>query len=292
MSTTVIVIGATGYIGQAVALAYRRAGFRVYGVVRHPEKAKILLQNEVHIIVGDLKTPDALKDHLKHAAIVVDAICDADDSPNFFEKLCQFSKERSAQPLFILTSGILVHGDNAHVVDETHEASSSLLTGRTALESRVTSSKDVRGVVLRSGFVYGGAAGYMGDVAFGIKEKDELHLIGRKEKRYSWVHIEDLADAYVRVARAGHAVNGEVFNIAGPWAPTYEEFRIAGAKAAGWKGSIKHTTEVPDDLWMKICEYNTVVSSQKAFNILGWRETHLGFVAEIDIYYASWKARN
>jgi len=38
MTTSVLVIGASGYIGASVAFALRRAGFRVYGLIRTKEK--------------------------------------------------------------------------------------------------------------------------------------------------------------------------------------------------------------------------------------------------------------
>jgi len=131
----------------------------------------------------------------------------------------------------------------------------------------------------------------MGDILFTLKENEDLVIFGRKEKRWSWVHVDDLADAYVRVAKAGHVVDGEIFDIAGPWSPTYEELRVTGAKAAGWKGKVVHNPELPkDNFTLMIFEYNAVTNSQKAFNILGWRETHLGIIAEMSTYFDSWKA--
>jgi NADPH:quinone reductase-like Zn-dependent oxidoreductase len=38
MSTNVLVLGATGFIGLGVAAALRRAGYRVHGLVRSPAK--------------------------------------------------------------------------------------------------------------------------------------------------------------------------------------------------------------------------------------------------------------
>jgi nucleoside-diphosphate-sugar epimerase len=289
MSSSVVVVGAAGYIGQAVALAYRRAGFKVTGVVRNEEKAKVLKQHEVNVVVGDLKTPDSFKDVLKTAVVVVDAV--GDDEGKLLEKLVEVTKGRSPKPLYIFTSGVLVYGDHQHVVDETHPLESTHLAQRAAFSNKVLSSSDVRGVVILPGFVYGGASGVLGDLIFNIKENDDLTLIGRREKRWSYVHIEDLADIYVRVAKAGHIVDGESFNAVGPWAPTFEEIKVAAAKAAGWKGKINHVPEVPkDNFFAVICEYNAVASGAKAFNLLGWHETHLGPVAEIGTYYQSYKA--
>jgi len=289
MSSSVVVVGAAGYIGQAVALAFRRAGFKVYGVVRNEEKAKILKQNEVHIIVGDIKSPDTFKDHLKHAAVVIDAVGRSDNK--LLETLTAVTKGKSTKTLYILTSGILVYGSSPHVRDETHETNSPLLGARAAFEKSVTSSKDVRGVVIRPGFVYGGAGGFFADTAFALKQDADLTLMGRRDKRWSWVHVEDLADAYVRVAKAGHTVDGEIFDIIGPWAPTYEEISVAFAKASGWTGNIVHVPELPkDNFALQLFEANCISNSKKAANLLGWHESHLGPVAEASTYFNSWKA--
>ena len=55
----VFVTGATGYIGGAVAAAFRRAGHRVFGLVRSSEKARSLAQAEIVPVLGDLAAPDA-----------------------------------------------------------------------------------------------------------------------------------------------------------------------------------------------------------------------------------------
>jgi len=199
-------------------------------------------------------------------------------------------KSKSRKPLFILTSGILVHGDSTKFVDETNEPQSKHLAGRIKIENFVVNHKDLRGVVLRPGFVYGGNGGFFANQAFSLKENDDLVIIGSKEKRWGWVHVDDLADAYVRVVKSGHVVDGEIFDVCDPWFPTYEEVLIAAAKATGWKGKVAHSPEVPkDNGWLQICEYTCIVNPKKAYNLLGWHENHLGIISEIDTYYTSWK---
>lgn len=47
---------ATGFIGLPVATALRRAGYVVYALARSPEKAKLLAQNEIIPIQGDVSS--------------------------------------------------------------------------------------------------------------------------------------------------------------------------------------------------------------------------------------------
>lgn len=52
MSTSVLVFGALGYIGEGVAKAFRRHGYKVYGVLRDEAKKDLLLKNEIIPVVG------------------------------------------------------------------------------------------------------------------------------------------------------------------------------------------------------------------------------------------------
>ena len=52
MSTKVLVVGASGYIGDGVARAFRRAGYRVYGLTRDSSKADYFIQNEIIPVIG------------------------------------------------------------------------------------------------------------------------------------------------------------------------------------------------------------------------------------------------
>ncbi|CAF0728723.1 unnamed protein product [Adineta steineri] len=75
MSSSVFVIGASGYIGLGVAQAFRRAGYRVYGLIRNEKYSNILLQNEIEPIVA--QTFDDLQsfaDTLALCSIIVDTV--------------------------------------------------------------------------------------------------------------------------------------------------------------------------------------------------------------------------
>jgi len=287
MSTTVFISGAAGFIGQAVALAFRRAGYHVLGLVRNEGKSDILKQNEIKVLVGDTNQLDNFMDHLKRADIIIDTTGNA---LPLLEKTILASSGKSNKPLFIATAGLLSFGDSLNVVDETHEQKHPALKERAGAFQKVLNTKEVRPVVISPGAVYGGSGGMWGKDGFSIKENEDLVLYGNLNKRLCWVHVEDLADVYVRVAKAGHVVVGEFFGIAGPWTPTYQEWKVAAAKATGWKGKLVHIPEIPkDNFFANIFEATVIFNSQKAYNLLGWRERHLGIIAEIDTYFQAYK---
>jgi len=90
--------------------------------------------------------------------------------------------------------------------------------------------------VVRPGWVYGLSGGNGNALFFNqidVKNK-KVVVKGRKDKAYSWVHVNDLADAYVKLCSQPQSkVSGQVFNFNARDFPSYEQILLAGAKAAG-----------------------------------------------------------
>src|SRR3989442_9863240 len=70
---TVVVTGASGYVGSSVATAFRRAGHRVWGLTRTEAKARWLEQHEIEPVVGDLADPKTYADVAAECAVLVHA---------------------------------------------------------------------------------------------------------------------------------------------------------------------------------------------------------------------------
>ena len=116
MSSSVVVIGASGYIGLGVALAYRRAGYRVYGLIRNEKYSNQLLQNEIEPVVAKaFDDVQAFADLLASCSIIIDAVgYTANLSLKLLEAAVEAGKKRTEDgklphyaPLFIFTSGIM-----------------------------------------------------------------------------------------------------------------------------------------------------------------------------------------
>ncbi len=116
MSSSVFVVGASGYIGLGVALAFRRAGYRVYGLIRNEKHVNSLLQNEIEPVVAP--TFDDVKsfaDLLASSSIIIDAVGYTPKlSQNLLTAAVQAGKTRTQDgklphyaPLYIFTSGIM-----------------------------------------------------------------------------------------------------------------------------------------------------------------------------------------
>src|SRR5438093_6854191 len=67
----VLVTGATGYVGFAVAAALRRAGHRVWGLARSESKARRLSEHEIEPVIGDLGDPKTYVEVASQCAVLV-----------------------------------------------------------------------------------------------------------------------------------------------------------------------------------------------------------------------------
>ncbi|CAF1044537.1 unnamed protein product [Rotaria sp. Silwood1] len=233
MSSSVLIFGASGYIGLGVALAMRRAGYQVYGMIRNEKHCATLIQHEIEpIVASSFDDVQPVANILASCSIIIDAVgFNPKLSPILLEAALHAGRDRTENgklvhyaPLFIFTSGIMTF------------------------------------------------------------------IQGRRDMRWSWVHIDDLAEGYVAVIRAPRSVvDGQLYNIAAPNDnPTYEELRTAMAKAQGRKEKIEYKEadgNVPSR-W----DTDSIINPAKAMNELGWRPRHVGFVEEIDTYYKAWAA--
>ncbi|KAJ2357957.1 hypothetical protein H4S02_012441, partial [Coemansia sp. RSA 2611] len=120
--TNILVLGASGYTGKEVSRAFSRAGFRVRSLVRNEEEARLLAQDEIHPIVGDIKRLDLLTERLDEADVIVDTSIDYSESLETTRNILNAVKQagerrahRGGQLTFIHTSGVWVQGETGYL---------------------------------------------------------------------------------------------------------------------------------------------------------------------------------
>jgi nucleoside-diphosphate-sugar epimerase len=303
--STVIVFGASGYLGRHVAYALRDAGYRVYGIIRKPEGASSLLQNEVlPIVLEDIKNPsDEFKKAVSEAISIVDAAGVNGDLINYLTEVFKNEKNRNYQPQYIGTSGGLTHGDSPSLVSERSRPNVPAnhpipqVAERARLEDVVLTSEHIRGNVIRPGVIYGFDGDSEGKMPrhlarlFTAGESEELVIYGKRDKQMSWVHVKDLATAYVLLVESG--LHGKLYDIASE-VYYHEQLSVAAAKAAGWTGSIKYveSKDIPQEKFMeKVFDITVRYLGDKARRELGWKPKRIGLLHEIDLYYRAFKAQ-
>ena len=120
---------------------------------------------------------------------------------------------------------------------------------------------------------------------------------GNVEKRWPWVHILDLGQAYVTVADA-HLAGKDVVKVlrAGSFEGSrpYKEMRLALAKAAGYRRDDFEHVAVPTGIEAFIDVDVDQASSDKQLaelKALGWTPLHHpGPLVDIDVIYAAFRA--
>jgi nucleoside-diphosphate-sugar epimerase len=285
---TAFVTGAGGYIGRPVALALRRAGYRVLGLVRDAAKAGGLAADEIVPVVGTLQDADgwraaaAAADVLVHAAIDYRGDTMALDRATV-ERLVAIAGPRRAA--LVYTSGAWVHGDTGGgVADESWPlAPIAVVAERPATERLVLGAPGARGIVIRPGIVYGRRGGLTAALF------DAQPVVGDGRNRWPMVHVDDLADAYVLAAERGRA--GSAYIAVDRSRRTVAELAAAARAAAGLHGEPRWQplAEARDTLgaFADALALDQQLSAARAQRELGWRPRHPEFVADAAVYAAA-----
>lgn len=294
----VFVTGASGYVGFNVATALRRAGHEVLGLIRDEAKGDRLRRNEIRPVLGTIQRFDSYKIHVEQCSVIVHAAADYKADTFLLDRTVVneliVAGSRGAQPkTLIYTSGVWVHGDTrGRLIDETAPlAPPKLVERRPGTEQLVLQSTTVRGLVIRPGCVYGRQGGFTG-MWFGGAHKGALSIVGDGANHIPMVHVDDLADAYVRAAESG--LRNEVFNITDRSRYTLQQVVEAVQRVTGYGGAIER---VPVAQAAKklgdLAECFTLdqhVDARKAVRRLGWQPKHGGFVDDIELHFDAWKA--
>lgn len=294
----VFITGATGFIGFNVATALRRAGHEVWALVRSAQKAQTLLRHEIVPVMGTMQDPASYRAAAEQASVLIHAAVDyqADIAAldrQTVEALIAAGGHGARPKTFIYTGGVWVHGNTGgHRVDETAPlAPPSLVAHRPAIEQLVINSTQVRGLVIRPGDVYGKQGSLTGFWFAGATSHPPLSVVVGTN-HWPMVHVDDLADAYVRAAESGIA--GEVFNVVDSSRATSGEMARAVAQAAGYSQEIKYLSlEESRGVYGPLADglaLDQLVDGSKAGRLLGWHPTHNGFIDGVEAYFAAWKA--
>jgi nucleoside-diphosphate-sugar epimerase len=297
----VFITGATGYIGFNVAMAYRRAGHAVWGLTRSEQKAQLLSRHEIRPVVGRMQETARWAAAAKACSVLIHAAVDyqADTfalDQQTVEFLLSVARQGPQPKTLIYTSGVWVYGNTrGALVDETTPLNPpKLVARRPATEQLVLDSAGVRGLVLRPGCVYGYQGGLTGSwFAAAVKEK-ALTAVGDGGNRWTVVHADDLADAYLRAGESG--LRGEVFNITDRSRWSVGEMLNAVARVTAYAGKITFipVAEAAKSMgdFAECLALDQHADSRKAVRLLGWQPKHGGFVDDAETYFMSWQAAN
>ncbi|KAJ4390166.1 hypothetical protein N0V93_007640 [Gnomoniopsis smithogilvyi] len=236
----VLVTGANGYIGNAVARAFVRAGWTTYGLIRSVSASHALAIEEILPVTGsidDLSLHETITGQLPSSIdTIVSVTEDFRDYVTHYNNIVALLRNISAMsaangiiPLVIFTSGCKDYGIGPHFADDPDLAPHteedavnppSFLQFRAHFAQKIFENSDAFSPVLvRPTNVHGRSSSYYGlffEVAQKAAESGKpLVMTSRPETICHSLHVDDCGDAYVAIASHPRPteVKGQVFNI-------------------------------------------------------------------------------
>ena len=276
----VFLTGATGYIGRAVAEALLKAGHKVTGLARTPERAKQLEARGIRAVPGNLLQPEAIAASARSAEGVIHTANTNDaNSPKVDAAVVRAmlkALEGSGKP-FVYTSGVWVLGSTGDMVaDEQTPLNPTLLVAhRPAIEQEVLGAKSrgVRAIVIRPALVFGGGGGGLLKMFVqSARETGAARYVGDGQNCWPFVDVDDLAQLYVLALEKG--ASGSLYNAA--HGPSFRVREVAEAASIG-AGAKGKTQPWPVDEARKALGpfadalvLDQRISGEKANKELGW----------------------
>jgi nucleoside-diphosphate-sugar epimerase len=312
---TVLVTGASGYIGNAVARSFAQAGWKTFGLLRNKKHAPALAKEEIIPLEG---TPDDLSflDQTENAIFNV-IVSNTEDFNNrqahfdniskMVETIAQQSMKHNVRTLVMFTSGCkdygtmgkAKHGDPglAPHTEESPLNPPEFLIPRKDFGLRLLQNSNLYdSIVLRPTIVYGHSSSHYGHLFdFASKSDAVLEFIAEPNAIMHSVHVDDCADAYVALAEYPEQdkVINQAFNISNASYETAQEVGEALAKIYGLKFKVtRPTTDVEPRSVHSLMNFSQWVGSDKLRASIEWSEKRRTFIEGLDQYRIAYEAHS
>ena len=240
---TVLVVGASGFLGLEIVRAFAQHGWEVRGLIRDPAKRGRVRSAGATPIVGDILEPSSLlaaasgADTIVHVAANPPADRGGTDRSrevrvDGVRHLVAAARSGAVRRLLV-GSGYWVYADQPGLiteesqVDPRGESRVNYDTEREALAANRPGELDV--LIVRPGMVYGDGAWFRPVVT--AIERDAYHVIDEGKNLWSFVSLPDTGTGFFTVATAGRP--GEVYNLVDGHPAAWGEFATFVAQRLG-----------------------------------------------------------
>jgi nucleoside-diphosphate-sugar epimerase len=297
----VFVAGASGAIGRPLVPRLVAAGHEVVGLTRSEQKAEAMRAAGARAVVADVYDTEALRAAMLEAApeVVVHELTALPDRMDFRKQDLYTPTNRlrtegtrnlldgafaAGARCFISQSiafayrndGSRVKTENDPLLDSAPEPFEGGVTALRDMEGMVLEADGLDGLVLRYGFFYGPGTHYGSDgsIVADVRRR-RLPIVGRGTGVFSFIHVDDAADATLAAIERGAP---GIYNVTDDEPAAMSEWVPVLADAAGAKRPLR----VP--VWLaKVVGGKQAAtfaselrgaSNEKAKRELGWQPAH------------------
>ena len=307
----ILILGATGYVGSALATTLLRSAHQVYGLARTASKANTLARLEIIPVLGSVQDSTAYIQLIKtaHIDIVVDCAGANQASAQILSDVIEAGKERlkagGGKLGFVYTSGTWVHGSSDLRCSDLDPVGTAyaktppprMVAWRPQMERDVLKARDVLDVVVvRPALVYGREhaiwGSFFGPVLEaarknGTDNEAVVKIPLEPTSRPGLVHVDDVAEGLRCAVEKLPLISGTgvypIFDLTTSQESMRDIFEGFG-KAVGLKGRVELVEPSEDDLFAEAMQTSTNGDSSRAEQLLGWLPRRRGFVAGMDVY--------
>lgn len=303
---SVLITGADGCIGNAVARAFVRAGWKTYGLVRNVQTMSSLAADEIIPVLGspaDLAFLEKLYPYTQTLDVVVSAteqifdyLPDCEDAITLLRTLSKTSNDAGGRPLILFTSDCKDYGSTGHhgSPDLSPHTESSPLQPPTFVSDpakyaiKILEHSDLfDAVVLRPTPIYGL------DVAAKAAREGILELPADPRSIMHGAHVDDCAETYVAIAEHPHVVKGQCYNVSGHRYETLCELANALVKEYDNRDGVKFVSAEGSKMPMlvqMVIGSSQWVGSEKLRTDVGWKDKRVLFSEGLHAYGVAYEA--
>jgi nucleoside-diphosphate-sugar epimerase len=289
----VLVTGATGLIGGAVARCLAAAGHDVVGLARSEVSAVKLTDMGYQTAHGDLEDAASIANAVRSIDAVVHAASPNDQNSQVYDEAATraiIDALRGTSKRFLYTSGCFLYGatGDTPATEDSPLNPLELVRFRQALEAEILAAVDdgVHGIILRPAWVYGNHAWTTMMMYGSAQEHGAARYVGNGQNRWTCVHVHDLADLYLLALEKAPAAS--IFNGAHGTAIPLIDIARAASEGAGTEGRV---AEWPLEKARQVLggfadaiACDQVISGERAELVLGWRPSRHSIIDELRFY--------
>lgn len=250
---TVLVTGATGFLGGVLARKLAEDGVNVRAMVRRPDRDHYIRDMpNIDLIQGDIAQPDTLKSACEGCEIIfhVAAALSGDLTHQMIvnrdgTRFLTHAAAETGVKRIVHVSTIAVYGykNTADVTENTppNPGHNPYDVSKLAAEQALKEVAAVRGIaysIIRPGMIYGPRSGMWTGQMFKVARRKPTVFIGSGSGSCYPIYVDDVVDLMLLLASHPKAV-GEIFNATPDPSPTWRDYLGAYARLAGhqsWLG--------------------------------------------------------